>query len=453
MATRGVERRLVELVQRHRAHVSAPRRRVDGDDVVARRGQRGGQLPVAGADLEHARGRRRQRGAHEGDGVGGRARPASLGNPLMRGRAPAVEDRPPLPLPPQSPRMLNSASHAADDLPHTIGGLVVGPTTRTGTRPAARGTSPIDQRPAFVAFPESADDVVAIVEHARRHGLRVAPQGTGHNAGPLGDLAGHHPPQHVAHARRRRSTPRRAVARVAAGTLWLEVTEPASEHGLAPLAGSSPDVGVVGYCLGGGVSWLGRKHGLAANSVLAIELVTADGRLRRVDADNDPDLFWALRGGGGSFGIVTAMEIALYPVPELYAGAMWWPWERSVRGHARLARVDADRAGRGHLLGAHHADAADPRAPRVPARPRVRDDRRRDPRRPRVRRRDGPGAARPRAGDRHVRHGARRSPSRACTATPRSRCRPSPSTGCWPTCRPRRSTRSWPSPAPTPARR
>ena len=118
-------------------------------------------------------------------------------------------------------------------------------------------------------------------------------------------------------------------ARVAAGTLWLEVTELASEHGLAPLAGSSPDVGVVGYCLGGGVSWLGRKHGLAANSVLAIELVTADGRLRRVDHENDPDLFWALRGGGGSFGVVTAMEIALHPVPELYAGAMWWPWERA----------------------------------------------------------------------------------------------------------------------------
>jgi len=78
------------------------------------------------------------------------------------------------------------------------------------------------------------------------------------------------------------------------------------------------------------VSWLGRKHGLAANSVLAIELVTADGQLRRVDADRDPDLFWALRGGGGSFGVVTAMEIALYPVQEVFAGAVFWPWERSA---------------------------------------------------------------------------------------------------------------------------
>jgi hypothetical protein len=185
-----------------------------------------------------------------------------------------------------------------------------------------------DQRPALVAFPETADDVVAIVDYTRDNGLRVAPQGTGHNATPL---AWDQDTILLSTARMRGvviDVPGRR-ARVAAGTLWLEVTTPASEHGLAPLAGSSPDVGVVGYSLGGGVSWLGRKHGLSANSILAIEIVTADGRLRRVDADHDADLFWALRGGGGSFGVVTAMEIALHPLPELYAGAMFWPWERS----------------------------------------------------------------------------------------------------------------------------
>jgi hypothetical protein len=185
-----------------------------------------------------------------------------------------------------------------------------------------------DQRPAFVVFPEDADDVVAVVDHARRHGLRIAPQGTGHNASPIAWDAS----TILLSTSRMRGVvidvPGRR-ARVAAGTLWLDVTAPASAHGLAPLAGSSPDVGVVGYCLGGGVSWLARKHGLAANSVLAIELVTADGRLRRVDADHDADLFWALRGGGGSFGVVTAMEIALHPLPELYAGAMFWPVERA----------------------------------------------------------------------------------------------------------------------------
>ena len=100
-------------------------------------------------------------------------------------------------------------------------------------------------------------------------------------------------------------------ARVEAGVLWLEVVEAAAEHGLAALAGSSPDVGVVGYTLGGGLSWLARKCGIAANSVTAVELVTADGRLVRADAENEAELFWALRGGGGSFGVVTALEFRL----------------------------------------------------------------------------------------------------------------------------------------------
>jgi FAD/FMN-containing dehydrogenase len=223
--------------------------------------------------------------------------------------------------------MLNSARNVPA-LRDRIGGLVVGPADSEWDEARRPWNLAHDQRPAFVALPESAEDVVATVEHARRNGLRVAPQGTGHNAGPLGSLED----TILLSTSRMKGVEIDAVARrarVSAGTLWLEVTEPASEQGLAPLAGSSPDVGVVGYCLGGGVSWLARKHGLAANSVLAIEVVTADGRLRRVDADNDPDLFWALRGGGGSFGVVTAMEIALYPVPELYAGAMWWPWERA----------------------------------------------------------------------------------------------------------------------------
>src|SRR6185295_12672789 len=103
-------------------------------------------------------------------------------------------------------------------------------------------------------------------------------------------------------------------ARIGAGAQWHEVAGPAAEHGLAGLAGSAPDVGVVGYTLGGGVGFLGRRYGLSSNSVAAIELITADGRLRRVDADTDADLFWALRGGGGSFGVVTAIELELHPV-------------------------------------------------------------------------------------------------------------------------------------------
>ena len=117
------------------------------------------------------------------------------------------------------------------------------------------------------------------------------------------------------------------IARAEAGAVWHEVVDAADGHGLAALAGSAPDVGVVGYTIGGGISWLGRSYGLAANNVEAIEVVTAEGRLVRADACTEPDLFWALRGGGGSFGVVTAIELRLFPVTEVYAGQLWWPAE------------------------------------------------------------------------------------------------------------------------------
>ena len=98
--------------------------------------------------------------------------------------------------------------------------------------------------------------------------------------------------------------------RVGAGVKWERVVPQLSELGLAALHGSSPDVGIAGYSLGGGMGWLARKYGLQTNSVTAIELVTADGRAARVDAEHEPELFWALRGGNGNFGVVTAIEFA-----------------------------------------------------------------------------------------------------------------------------------------------
>jgi FAD/FMN-containing dehydrogenase len=185
----------------------------------------------------------------------------------------------------------------------------------------------IDQRPAAVAFAESPQDVSAAVLFARESGLRIAAQGTGHNAGPLGPLRD----TILLKTDRMRGIeidPVNRTARVEAGVLWVEVVQAAARHGLAALAGSSPNVGVVGYSLGGGISFLARKYGLAANRVRAIELVTADGRPVRTDRDNEPDLFWALRGGGGSFGVVTAIEFELLPVREAYAGILWYPIER-----------------------------------------------------------------------------------------------------------------------------
>jgi len=186
----------------------------------------------------------------------------------------------------------------------------------------------VDQRPEAVVLAESADDVLGAVQYAVQTGLRVAVQGTGHGLSSLGSLAGtlllRTGPMHgvqIDAARR--------VARVEAGTLWLEVVQAAAEHGLAPLSGSAPDVGVVGYTLGGGLSFLGRRHGLAAHALIAAEVVTADGRLVRADEDSNSELLWALRGGGGSFGAVTALEVQLFPVAEVYAGILWFPFERA----------------------------------------------------------------------------------------------------------------------------
>jgi FAD/FMN-containing dehydrogenase len=188
----------------------------------------------------------------------------------------------------------------------------------------------VDQEPAMVARPGNADEVAAVVNFARKNGLRVAVQAEGHSAGPLAGVGedtlllktGRMTGAEVDVENRR--------VRVSAAAKWRDVSALASPAGLAPLSGSSAEVGVVGYTLGGGHGWLARKHGLACNSVVAAELVTADGRLVRADHENEPELFWALRGGGGSFGAVTALELELYPVPELYAGMLAWPWERTA---------------------------------------------------------------------------------------------------------------------------
>ena len=186
----------------------------------------------------------------------------------------------------------------------------------------------VDQRPAAVIFPESAAAVAAALGYAARRGLRVAAQGTGHNAGPLGPLTDT-VLLRTDRMRGIRIDPQARTARAEAGVVWLDVVQAAARHGLAALAGSSPDVGVTGYTLGGGLGFLGRKYGLAASNVLAAEVVLADGRVVRADAEHETELFWALRGGGGSFGVVTALEFRLFPHTDADAGALWYPIERA----------------------------------------------------------------------------------------------------------------------------
>jgi FAD binding domain len=223
--------------------------------------------------------------------------------------------------------VLSTSSVKARHLDRSLEGKVVLPGDGAFDEARRAWNLAIDQRPAAVAFPESAADVAAAVGWAAGRGLRVAAQGTGHNAGPLGPLADTLLLR-TGRMRGVRIDPRARVARVEAGVVWLDVVHAAARHGLAALAGSSPDVGVAGYTLGGGMSFLGRRYGLAASNVLAIEMVTADGRLVRADHEHEPDLFWALRGGGGSFGVVTALEFRLFPLTHAYAGVLWYPIER-----------------------------------------------------------------------------------------------------------------------------
>ena len=191
-----------------------------------------------------------------------------------------------------------------------------------------------DARPALVVEAANTDDVAAALRFAAAADLGVAVQATGHGMARAanGDLL-------IATRRLDEVAvdPVARTARVGAGAPWGPVLAEAQRHGLAPLAGSAPHVGAVGYTLGGGMGWLARKHGLSADKVRAFEIVTADGEVRRVSADTEPELFWALRGGGaGSLGIVTAMEIDLVAVDEVYAGNLLYPPELAGEVFARF---------------------------------------------------------------------------------------------------------------------
>ncbi|MFF4125717.1 FAD-binding oxidoreductase [Microbispora rosea] len=180
--------------------------------------------------------------------------------------------------------------------------------------------------PALIVVAESAADVQAAVAFAAGQHRPVLVKTTGHQmVGPAHGAV-------VIATHRMNDVAIDSVgrtARVGAGAIWSEVVERAAKDGLAPLNGSNPTVGVSGYTLGGGLSpTLGRSHGYAADHVRSLEVVTADGELRHVDAESEPELFWALRGGKGNFGVVTALEFALFPVPRLYGGGIYFPGER-----------------------------------------------------------------------------------------------------------------------------
>lgn len=186
----------------------------------------------------------------------------------------------------------------------------------------------VNQRlePVLVVVAASAADVRAAVRFASARGLPVAVKGGAHQV-----IQPAHGAVLITTHRMNRVDidPVKRTARVQAGVKWQQVIDAAYEHGLAPLSGSSPDVGVVAYTLGGGLSpTLGRSFGYAADHVRALDIVTADGTPRRVTAETEPGLFWAVRGGKGNFGVVTAIEFGLFPVSALYGGGIYFPAER-----------------------------------------------------------------------------------------------------------------------------
>ena len=179
-------------------------------------------------------------------------------------------------------------------------------------------------------------------------GLKVAPQGTGHGAPPLAGRLDDAVLLRTSAMTELRVDARRRTARVGAGVRWGDVVERAGRVHLAALHTSSPGVGVVGSSLGGGLSWYARQHGLQCSAITAVEVVLADGTFVRATDEVDSDLLWAARGGGGGFGVVTALEFDLFPVATACAGTLRLGLDPGASGADHLGGVGRVGSGHGH---------------------------------------------------------------------------------------------------------
>jgi FAD/FMN-containing dehydrogenase len=234
-------------------------------------------------------------------------------------------------------------SPATQEALGSLASLVAGRVTTTADAGYDRARTPwvvnVDQRPAAVLEVVDVDDVVAAVRWGAAHGVPVAVQPGGH--APRTTLDG----TLLLRTRALQGIdvdPVRRTVTVGAGVDWGQLCDALDGTGLMALCGSNPDVTVVGLTLGGGVSWFTRKHGFTANSVVSFDVVGADGELRHVTRSSDPDLFWALRGGGGDFAVVVRMELALFDAAEMYGGQLMWPVEHApdvLRAFRDLALV------------------------------------------------------------------------------------------------------------------
>src|SRR5579862_4136731 len=205
-------------------------------------------------------------------------------------------------------------------------GVVIGPGDAAYAEARKVYNGMIDRKPRLIAKCTDVADVMAAVRMAKANDLRVSIRGGGHNAAGLGvcdeglviDLA---PMKYV------RVDPKRRTVRVGGGALWRDVDHATHAFGLAVPAGIISTTGVAGLTLGGGLGYLARRYGLTIDNLLAVEMVLADGRFVTASAKENSDLFWAVRGGGGNFGVVTSFLFKGQPVHTVYGGPMFWPLE------------------------------------------------------------------------------------------------------------------------------
>jgi FAD/FMN-containing dehydrogenase len=223
--------------------------------------------------------------------------------------------------------MISRTETALGELRSRLAGAVYEPGAPEYAEACTLFNAMIERRPALVARCAAPEHVVVALAFAREHGLEIAVRAGGHSVAGLSlvddglviDVRGM---SGIA------VDPKRRVARVGAGVTWADLDRATQPHGLATTGGRVSSTGVAGLTLGGGSGWLERKHGLACDNLLAVELVTADGELVRASEDEHPELFWALRGGGGNFGVVTSFEFRLHPLEsEVFAGLALYPAE------------------------------------------------------------------------------------------------------------------------------
>ena len=221
-----------------------------------------------------------------------------------------------------------AAEAAASELGGRFAGELIGPDNAGYDEARTVYNAMIDRRPALIARCANAGDVAETIAFARRHDLLLAVRGGGHNGAGLGvvddgvvlDLSALKTIEVDAGAR---------TVRVGGGCTWGEVDAATHEAGLAVPSGIISSTGVGGLTLGGGIGYLSRNHGLTIDNLLEADVVLADGTQARASADENPDLFWALRGGGGNFGVVTSFKFRAHPVSQVLAGPTFWPLEQT----------------------------------------------------------------------------------------------------------------------------